>query len=122
MEGRSVIVASGGSDLFGHADSPSEDIFGTFNVSSSNILVASDLLVLFEVGMAAGYTVDNGNVSVKFYDAIVGEPPPFDGFVICPGLNIELLRAWRYILAGGEHHRLNIPTERSSRRRSSRTA
>ena len=87
------LSAYGGSDLFGDTGSDSDNIFGTFNLSCSKILVESDQLALFEVGMVASYTINNGSVGVSFCDVIQGDLPLFDGSVICPALNIELLTA-----------------------------
>jgi hypothetical protein len=87
------ISATGGSDIFGDADPESENIFDTVNVSCSRIFVDSDQLVLFEVGMIASYSIDNGSAGLAFCDVVGGDLPLFDGFVICPGLNIELLTA-----------------------------
>jgi hypothetical protein len=87
------LSASGGSDLFGDTGSDSDNIFGTFNLSCSKILVESDQFALFEVGMVASYTINNGSVAVHFCDVIQGNLPLFDGSVICPALNIELLTA-----------------------------
>ena len=71
----------------------SDNIFGTFNLSCSKILVESDQIVLFEVGMVASYTINNGSVALSFCDVVQGDLPLFDGSIICPALNIELLTA-----------------------------
>lgn len=87
------LSAYGGSDLFGDTGSDSDNIISTFNLSCSKILVESDQIVLFEVGMVASYTINNGSVALSFCDVVQGDLPLFDGSVICPALNIDLLTA-----------------------------
>jgi hypothetical protein len=87
------LSAYGGWDLFSDAGRASKDFWETHHLSYSNLLVPSYDLVVFEVSLTGVYYIDKGTVMLKFLDAERGSLPPYDGYIICPALNIELLTA-----------------------------
>lgn len=80
------VYAEGGYALFGGSgDIKSENVFGAYNLSCSNIYVDGNQLVVFEVACRANWWIDGGSIVLAF------DFDPARRWVACPVLNVELL-------------------------------
>lgn len=81
-----TVYAEGGYALFGGSgDIKSENVFGAYNLSCSDIQVDGDQLVVFEVACSADWWIDGGSIVLAF------DFDPARRWVACPVLNVELL-------------------------------
>ncbi len=81
-----AVYAEGGYALFGGSgDIESENVFGAYNLSCSDIHVEGDQLVVFEVACSADWWIDGGSIVLAF------DFDPARRWVACPVLNVELL-------------------------------
>lgn len=81
------VTASGGSELLQQGgDLETHNVDGTLHhLSCADIEVESGQTVVFEVALDAGYSIDNGSITLDFDYS--------DFSVLCPGLTVELLTA-----------------------------
>lgn len=80
------VSAEGGSALFGGSgDVESENVFGAYNLSCSDISVEGDQVVVFEVACTADGWIDGGSIVLAFDSDLARR------WVACPVLNVELL-------------------------------